>query len=292
MFASNGEMTPPWGVPDRRRPLARFHHARVEPLPQQLQHPPIRDALGEQAHQLRLVDAPEVVADVGVEHMVAAACPVHAQHLQCLRRAPLRPEAVGRGPKARLENRLQHQLRGHLRYAVSDGGNAERPLPPVSLGNVAPQDRLRTIPAVAQRGAQVVQKHLDSALLNLRQRLAIDARGAAISFDAPPRLPEDVIPPDPIHQGVEAPCRGPLGRGPESALQVAYFVGRRWPTGGVGTGPAGHALARSCFVDVTTAGVLPSCRVIRRDDPRYYDPLGHPLHTPRFHHRLIRARLP
>ena len=60
---------------------------------------------------------------------------------------------------------------------------------------------------------------------------------------------------------------------------------------GSGSGRAGHALARPCALDVPTAGALPSRRVIRRDDPRYYDPLGRPLPRARFRHRLIRTAL-
>jgi hypothetical protein len=74
-------------------------------------------------------------------------------------------------------------------------------------------------------------------------------------------------------------------------LKVAYFVDGPRPTGGVGTGPAGHALARALATRLTTAGALPSRRVVRRNDPRYYDPLGRPLRRPRFRPRLIRAPL-
>jgi hypothetical protein len=91
---------------------------------------------------------------------------------------------------------------------------------------------------------------------------------------------------------MEAAFRGSLGRDPESTLQLAHFVGGRVPTGVSGTGPAGHALARPRAFDVPTAGALPSRRVVRRDDSRYYDPLGRPLRTTRFHPRLIRVALP
>ena len=60
----------------------------------------------------------------------------------------------------------------------------------------------------------------------------------------------------------------------------------------IGTGHAGHALARACALDLTTAGALPSRRVIRRDDPRYYDPLGRPLRRARLRRWLIRVELP
>ena len=79
---------------------------------------------------------------------------------------------------------------------------------------------------------------------------------------------------------------------PKSAMQLAHFVDGLAPTGGVGTGPAGHALARPCVADVLTAGALPSCRVVRRGDHQYYDPLRLPLRRARFHARLIRATSP
>ena len=79
---------------------------------------------------------------------------------------------------------------------------------------------------------------------------------------------------------------------PKSALQLAHFVSGPMPAGGVGTGPAGHALARPRAADVLTAGALPSCCVIRRSDHQYYGPLRLPLRRARFHTRLIRATLP
>ena len=239
-----------------------------------------------------MVDAAEVVANVGVQHVVATARPAHAQRLQRLRRAPLRPKPIRRGAKIRLEDGLQHERRGHLRHSVSDRRNAERPLTAIGLRDVPPQDRLRTIRACTQCGAELVEHALDAVLLDGGERLAIDARRAAVPLHPPPRLLEDVTPPDPIHQGMEAAFRGLLGRDPESTLQLAHFVDERTVTGVIGTGPAGHALARPCAPDVTTAGILPSRRVVRRDDRHYYGPLGRPLRRARLHRRLIRATLP
>ena len=193
-----------------------------------------------------MVDAAEVVADVGIEHMVAAARALHAQRFQCLCRAPLRPKPIRRGAEVRLEDGLQHERRGHLRHSVSDRRNAERPLPAIGLRDVAPQNRLRTIRACAQCGAEFLQQALDAILLDGREGHPIDPRRAAVPFHPPPRLLEDVRPPDPIHQGVKASFRGSLGRDPESALQLAHVVDGRTPTGVIGTGPAGHALARPC----------------------------------------------
>ena len=47
-----------------------------------------------------MVDAAEVVADVGIQHVVAPARAVRAQRLQCLCRAPLRPKAIRGGAKS------------------------------------------------------------------------------------------------------------------------------------------------------------------------------------------------
>ena len=92
---ASGEITPPCGVPATvRDDDAVLHHTCLEPLPQQLEHPPVRDAPSHQLHQLVVVDAPEVVADVGVEHVMAALGAELPQRLQRHRRAPLRPEAV------------------------------------------------------------------------------------------------------------------------------------------------------------------------------------------------------
>ena len=49
----------------------------------------------------------------------------------------------------------------------------------------------------------------------------------------------------------------------------------------------GHALALTHFDRVTKVGALPSRRVMLHADQRYYDPLGLPLRSARFHHRLI-----
>ena len=95
-----------------------------------------------------------------------------------------------------------------------------------------------------------------------------------------------------IVQCVETTSRRSLGRDPQCPLQLSHFVDRRTPIGVVGTGLAGHALAITCILHMTTAGPLPSGRVLRRDHPRYYEPLGLPLCSARFRLGLIRATLP
>src|ERR1700677_3036130 len=71
-----------------------LHHACFEPLLQQLEHPAIRNALRHELHQPLVVDAPEVVADVGVEHVISPSGAALAQRFKGHRRAPLRTETT------------------------------------------------------------------------------------------------------------------------------------------------------------------------------------------------------
>ena len=129
-------------------------------------------------------------------------------------------------------------------------------------------------------------------MLDVGQRPRIDARRTAVLLDPSPRFPQDVTPVDAVQHCMETTARLPLGRTPESTLQLAHFVARLASRGVVGSGHAGHALARACAVDVAPAGTLGSARVVRRGPPHYYGPLGFPLRRARFRRWLIRATLP
>jgi len=123
-------------------------------------------------------------------------------------------------------------------------------------------------------------------------RWSVRIRRYANAWTAKPslRLLTGVTPSRRAAEGGRHPCAD--WPHPQSMLRVARFDAERRLSGVIGTGPAGHALARSHFIDETRAGVLPSRRVIRRGVQQYYDPLGLPLRTTRFHHRLIRVALP
>ena len=127
-------------------------------------------------------------------------------------------------PEVGLKDRLQHDRGRHLRDPIPYRRDAERPLTAIGLRNVSPQDRLRPIRACAQYDVELVEHALHAILLDARERLAIDARRAAIRLHPPPRLPQDVTPVDPIEQGMEAALRRSLGCDPEAALQLAHFV--------------------------------------------------------------------
>ena len=129
-----------------------------------------------------MVDAAEVIADISVQHVIPATRTMHAQGFQCLRRAPLRPKPIRRGPEIRLEDGLQHERRRHLRHSVSDRGNAERPLPAIGLRDVSPQNRLRTIRACAQCRAELLEQALDAILLDDREGRTIEPAAPRFRF--------------------------------------------------------------------------------------------------------------
>lgn len=159
-----------------------------------------------------------------------------------------------------------------------------------------PPHRERHILACAEVDGDRFQKALDANLLDVRDRLGIEPRRSSVLSHPFPRLAQDVTPVHAVVQRVETSTRCSLGRGPQSPLQLSDFVHVRTHGGLVGTDRVGHALALTRLVDLTTAGALPSRRVVRRGvrargsrrGRRYYRPLGLPLRRHRFRHCLIR----
>ena len=94
----------------------------------------------------------------------------------------------------------------------------------------------------------------------------------------------------PIHR-MEAASGRPLGRRPQLSLELSHFVRTLAPEGVVGPSlMPSHTLTLTSAFGLTNAGVLPSVRVLLRSFPRYYNPLGLPLHTARLRLGLIRGR--
>ena len=90
----------------------------------------------------------------------------------------------------------------------------------------------------------------------------IDPRCAAVAAHSLPRLVQDVIPAQLVVQRMEAPCRRPLGCGPKLPLQLSHVFARLITAGVVRSGLAGHSLALTRSSIMTTAGTLPSSRVM------------------------------
>ncbi len=108
-----------------------------EPFLDQPQDPSVRDPVLKELQKPRLVEAPEEIADVRVEH------PVHLlpldpdrERIQRIMRAAPRPEPVGETEEVHLVDRVQHLDDGPLDDLVLQRGDTERPKPPVRLRDV------------------------------------------------------------------------------------------------------------------------------------------------------------
>ncbi len=139
--------------------------------------------------------------------------------------------------EVRLEDRLKHHLRRHLHHTVPDRRYAQRPLPPVCLRDVLPPNRLRSVLPRSEDVLKFREEQLDTPLLDHLQGLPVDAGSALVASHPPPRLQQNVTPPDPVVQRMEAALPIPLGCYEEPALEFSHFV-----SGVVGS-EIDHALA-------------------------------------------------
>ena len=96
---------------------------------------------------------------------------------------PLRPEPVRAVPKVRLEDRLQHHLRGGLDHPIPHRRDPQRPLLPVCLRDEHPPHRLRPVPSLPQLGRQLRQEPLDPAAARCRSMVCPSTPAApALAF--------------------------------------------------------------------------------------------------------------
>ena len=153
-----------------------------------------------------MTDASEVVADVGVEHVMVRLAQL-AQGLLRHQRAPPEPVAVRARKKIRLEDRIQHELRRHLHHPVSDRRNAQWSLLSIGLRNVPAQGRARPVLTRSQHAAELLEEALCTVLLHLRDRLGVEPRRAAVLFHPLPCFVKDVTPPHAIVQRMEPALR-------------------------------------------------------------------------------------
>ena len=91
-------------------------------------------------------------------------------------RAAPRPESIGEAEKVGLIDRVHHLDRRALDELIFQRGDAQRPLPPVSLRDVRPLDRLRSIRPPLEPFGEVREVHLEG-LPVLPPRLPVHARG-------------------------------------------------------------------------------------------------------------------
>lgn len=207
-----------------RRFPAILQHSRLQPEPQQLQHPTIRDSPRHALQKEFVIDAPEVIPNISIKHMIEPLCPQLSQGFQGLHGPTLRTESVGMLPEICLEQRFDHELGRHLDDPIPYRWNAQRTLLTIRLGDVSPQHRLRSILACPQVVLDAFQEGFHALLLDARDRLMIDSRRTFVPSYTLPGFPQDVTPVDAVIQSVESSPRSTLGPSPQTALKLSHFV--------------------------------------------------------------------
>src|ERR671918_231214 len=159
------------------RPRPVLQHAGIEPFLDQPHDALVRNPMLDELHQPPVVDGIEEPTDVGIEH------PVHLprqqsriERIQRMMRAASRPEPVREAEEVSLVDRVHHLNRRALDELVFQRGDAQRPLPPVGLGDVRPLDRPRSVRSALQPSRQVREVCLEGLPVVL-PRLAVDPRG-------------------------------------------------------------------------------------------------------------------
>ena len=297
MLESSGEITPPCGVPAIvAATLPVFHHACRKPLPQQLQHPTIRDPPRHQPEQLPVVDAAKVVADIRVQHVV----PASRAHARAASPVPAWRSASA-GSHTSTARKSASKIGSNTSVAAICATRSRTV--GIPNGRCRPSAfgmyRRRTgggryVPA-RSRDAELVDQGLHARRCSTPASvIAIDPRRAAV------RASPAAMPPTGRHA-----CRcGPavhgsggsgccLAAAPQSTLQLAHFVHRtRVPRGVVGSGlpvMPSRVLAPSTLPPQEPFAPR---RVVRRAARHYYGPLGLPLRRARFRRWLIRNAPP
>ena len=289
----DGEMTPPCGVPA----TVRVHSpSSITPAASHCRnsfiHPPIRDPPRHQLQQVVVGDAAKVVADVCVQHVVSAACPVHVKRLQRLGGTALRPKPIRGGAGSRPQ-----------RWAPARSWSPSARPDPVSSGCRAaadghrPSECIGAGPAAADTCLRVMRRGARRACAP-RQT----ARRPRASRDRRPPRRDSPSPAATPPTGRHA-CRSDRAGHGSGAPGIAWLR----PRGGVAIG----ALCQCSRDAHPVIGPLRSCpRAVRARPPGPPQgpfapsalfvadlaattiPLGRPPRTTRFHHRLIRAARP
>jgi len=194
--------------------LALIHHTCLEPLADQLQHPPVRDPLSDHREQTLVIDRGKVVPNIGLEHELVPGDERSTQHLLRVRCRPTRPEPERDRQKVGLENGLKHDPRGLLNNPVLHSRDAQRPNATLRLRDRDPPNRQRAIPTLTKLNLNLTKQAIHPELLNRFQSLPVDPSSPLVLPHTPPRLPQHVTAMDPVKQSVKTPIRRPLGGHP------------------------------------------------------------------------------
>jgi hypothetical protein len=203
--------TPLRAPPRWCRPSPCLPHADLPPLSQELQHPPLTNPPGDQAHQHLVGTDVHVGLDVGVHHRPAA----HHGRLDPidrLGRTALRSTALGVGLDVGLEERLEHPLARVLDPALPPRGTPPRPLSAVWLGTVSPPSRLRVVAPASQVVRTGVTEAVHALALDLLETTTIAARAPALRPDGWPGPPPHLGPDHALVERRDPSVPAPVGR--------------------------------------------------------------------------------
>ena len=176
-------------VTDRHRSI--FENARPQPLLDQADDALVADPVFDEADEPFLAHRPEEVPDVGVKNVVHL--PVGNPHHQGIQRimwsAP-GTEPVREPEEVFLVDGVQHHDGSALDDLVFQGGDRQRPLPPVRLRYVRPAGRLGPLCSPVNPSVQIFEPRLKLCLVVL-PRHAVHA-GGGVTPEGEERLPEQV----------------------------------------------------------------------------------------------------
>jgi DNA invertase Pin-like site-specific DNA recombinase len=192
---------------DRPLDTPVHHHTRLQPQPDQPEHPPVRHPPPHQLDQPHMVDLVEEVADVKLRDKGVALDEALANTLHRLRGRPLRAEPIRDRREVGLEDGFQHEFGRLLGHSVADCGDSQRPLTAIWFRDLHPTHRRRAVGTRAKVPGKLVEHPLDPVLLHMCQGDPIHPGRTPVREHPPPRLPQDVTPVDTVIQGVETPLR-------------------------------------------------------------------------------------
>jgi site-specific DNA recombinase len=200
-------------------PIIDLFHRRFEPHLDQSQKVPIADATRDRFHQLVMGDAVEVTRQVRIDDFRMPRIQQPVDLPDGVQGAMFGPIGVLLRLQVGLEDRLQDQHCRHLRHAVSDRPDAQRPLFAIRFGDENTTHWLRSIRLLPQLVRQFVQPPIDAIRLDVRERLTIDPRRATVGSAAVEGKAQDVATVHLVVQQVESVARRSLRFGMQRLLE-------------------------------------------------------------------------
>src|SRR5215468_10206818 len=182
-----------WGPGHAPLHLPELHHPGAQHGAQELQHGLVAYTFLHRLHQLVVRNRRKTAGDVRLHHPPPSPPALIEKHLQGIVRRPPRAEPEAGWQEARLEDRLEHDLRCGLHDPVADRGDRQRPLfIRARLRDHHPPGRQRPVPLLPQFAGQLIKQTGNPVLLDCGQGGLVDARRAVVRAHRRPRAPQNV----------------------------------------------------------------------------------------------------